>query len=57
MKDFYTALRYYTMSAWMRGYASGLTEEYDEPLRRELLAASDMLEVVWEEYEKVRDAA
>jgi hypothetical protein len=55
MQQFYTALQYYTMSAWMRGFASGLHEDHDEALKRELLKAADLMELVWQEYEKQRE--
>lgn len=55
MQQFHTALQYYTMSAWMRGFASGLHEEYDKTLKRELLKAADLMEWVWDEYEKQKE--
>jgi hypothetical protein len=43
-------LQYFTMAAWMRGYASGLDEHLHETLVYKLNKAADMLDYVWEQY-------
>ena len=45
-------LQYFTMAAWMRGYASGLDEHLHKPLIFKLNKAADMLDAVWEKYTK-----
>ena len=54
--EFYIALGYYTTAAWMRGFASGLNEDHDQALKKEMLRAADLLERVWREYETVRNS-
>ena len=49
-------LQYYTMAAWMRGYADGLDEYSDKKLVHQLTKAADMLDAVWGKYtEEVQD--
>ena len=49
-------LQYYTMAAWMRGYADGLDEYSDKQLVRQLTKAADMLDAVGGKYtEEVQD--
>ena len=52
-------LQYFTMAAWMRGYASGLDEYQDKTLIQKLNKAADMLDAVWgkytEEYNEEKD--
>lgn len=43
-------LQYFTMAAWMRGYAAGLNEYEHESLIYKLKKAADMLDAVWEKY-------
>ena len=43
-------LQYYTMAAWMRGYAAGLDEYEDKSLIYKLRKAADMLDAVWGKY-------
>lgn len=43
-------LHYYTMAAWMRGYAAGLDEYNDKALIHKLLKAADMLDAVFGKY-------
>jgi len=43
-------LQYFTMAAWMRGYADGLDEHEHESLRNKLYKAADMLDAVWGKY-------
>ena len=43
-------LQYFTMAAWMRGYASGLDEYNHESLIYKLNKAADMLDAVWGKY-------
>lgn len=43
-------LQYFTMAAWMRGYASGLDEHLHKPLIYKLNKAADMLDYVWGQY-------
>lgn len=43
-------LQYYTMAAWLRGYAAGLDEYAHESLIYKLKKAADMLDAVWGKY-------
>jgi hypothetical protein len=43
-------LQYFTMAAWMRGYASGLDEYEHRTLVLKLNKAADMLDYVWGKY-------
>ena len=43
-------LQYFTMAAWMRGYASGLDEYQHKTLVHKLNKAADMLDYVWGKY-------
>lgn len=43
-------LQYFTMAAWMRGYASGLDEYEHKSLVFKLNKAADMLDAVWGKY-------
>lgn len=43
-------LQYFTMAAWLRGYASGLNEYEDKTLVFKLNKAADMLDYVWGKY-------
>lgn len=43
-------LQYFTMAAWMRGYAAGLDEYQDKTLVHKLNKAADMLDFVWGRY-------
>ena len=43
-------LQYFTMAAWMRGYAAGLDEYEDKNLIYKLKKAADMLDAVWGKY-------
>jgi hypothetical protein len=43
-------LQYFTMAAWMRGYAEGLDEYEDKNLIYKLKKAADMLDSVWGKY-------
>ncbi len=43
-------LQYFTMAAWMRGYASGLNEYEHQALVAKLNKAADMLDYVWGKY-------
>jgi hypothetical protein len=43
-------LQYFTMAAWMRGYAAGLDEYQDKALIQKLGKAADMLDAVWGKY-------
>ena len=45
-----TKLQYFTMAAWLRGYASGLDEYNDKTLIQKLNKAADMLDYVWGKY-------
>jgi hypothetical protein len=45
-------LQYFTMAAWMRGYASGLDEYQHKVLIAKLNKAADMLDYVWGQYQK-----
>ena len=40
-------LQYFTMAAWMRGYAAGLDEYQDKELIHKLLKAAQMLDAVF----------
>lgn len=40
-------LQYYTMAAWMRGYADGLDEYQDKALILKLRKAAQMLDAVF----------
>ena len=43
-------LQYFTMAAWMRGYAEGLDEYEDKTLIYKLNKAANMLDAVWGKY-------
>jgi hypothetical protein len=43
-------LQYFTMAAWLRGYASGLNEYEHKTLVFKLNKAADMLDYVWGKY-------
>lgn len=43
-------LQYFTMAAWMRGYAAGLDDYQDKALIFKLLKAADMLDAVFGKY-------
>lgn len=43
-------LQYFTMAAWMRGYADGLDEYEDKTLIYKLKKAADMLDAVFGKY-------
>lgn len=43
-------LQYFTMAAWLRGYASGLDEYNHKTLIQKLNKAADMLDYVWGKY-------
>lgn len=43
-------LQYFTMAAWLRGYASGLNEYEHKALVFKLNKAADMLDYVWGKY-------
>lgn len=43
-------LQYFTMAAWMRGYASGLDEYQHKTLIFKLTKAADMLDAVFGKY-------
>jgi len=43
-------LQYFTMAAWLRGYAAGLDEYAHESLIYKLKKAADMLDAVWGKY-------
>ena len=45
-----TKLQYFTMAAWLRGYASGLDDYNDKTLIHKLNKAADMLDYVWGKY-------
>ena len=45
-------LQYYTMAAWMRGYAAGLDEYQDKELVHKLLKAAQMLDAVFAKYQE-----
>ena len=50
-------LQYFTMAAWMRGYASGLDEYEHQALIYKLNKAADMLDAVFSKYteEEIRE--
>ena len=50
-------LQYFTMAAWMRGYASGLDEHEHQALIYKLNKAADMLDAVFSKYteEEIRE--
>jgi hypothetical protein len=43
-------LQYFTMAAWLRGYAEGLDAYQHEALVHKLKKAADMLDYVWGRY-------
>jgi hypothetical protein len=43
-------LQYFTMAAWLRGYAEGLDEDRHDALVHKLKKAADMLDYVWGKY-------
>jgi hypothetical protein len=43
-------LQYFTMAAWMRGYASGLDEHHHRALIHKLNKAADMMDAVFAKY-------
>lgn len=43
-------LQYFTMAAWMRGYASGLDGDLHSTLVYKLNKAADMMDSVWQAY-------
>ncbi len=43
-------LQYFTMAAWLRGYASGLNEYEHKTLVFKLNKTADMLDYVWGKY-------
>ena len=45
-------LQYFTMAAWMRGYASGLDEYQHQSLIAKLNKAADMLDAVFAKYKE-----
>ena len=45
-------LQYFTMAAWMRGYASGLDEYQHQSLIAKLNKAADMLDAVFAKYQE-----
>jgi hypothetical protein len=45
-------LQYFTMAAWMRGYASGLDEYEQKVLIFKLNKAADMLDAVFGKYQE-----
>lgn len=45
-------LQYFTMAAWLRGYASGLGEYEHKTLIHKLNKAADMLDYVWGKYQE-----
>jgi hypothetical protein len=45
-------LQYFTMAAWMRGYATSLDEYQHRSLIFKLNKAADMLDAVWGQYQK-----
>jgi hypothetical protein len=45
-------LQYFTMAAWMRGYASGLDEHDHRTLIFKLNKAADMLDAVFAKYQE-----
>lgn len=49
-------LQYFTMAAWMRGYADGLDGYEHESLKNKLQKAADMLDYVWGKYVEEEEA-
>ena len=45
-------LQYFTMAAWLRGYASGLDEYEHKTLVFKLNKAADMLDTVFAKYQE-----
>jgi hypothetical protein len=45
-------LQYFTMAAWLRGYASGLDEHEHSTLIHKLHKTADMLDAVWGKYQE-----
>lgn len=45
-------LQYFTMAAWMRGYAAGLDAYEDKELIFKLNKAADMMDAVFEKYQE-----
>ena len=45
-------LQYFTMAAWMCGYAAGLDEYQHKLLIAKMNKAADMLDYVWGQYQK-----
>ena len=45
-------LQYFTMAAWMRGYAAGLDEYQHQSLIAKLNKAADMLDAVFAKYQE-----
>lgn len=45
-------LQYFTMAAWLRGYAAGINEQAPETLVIKLNKAADMLDAVWGRYQE-----
>jgi hypothetical protein len=43
-------LQYFTMAAWMRGYASSLDEHLHSALIFKMNKAADMMDAVWSKY-------
>jgi hypothetical protein len=43
-------LQYFTMAAWMRGYASSLDEHLHSALIFKMNKAADMMDAVWGKY-------
>ena len=48
-------LQYFTMAAWMRGYASGLDTYQHEALIHKLTKAAEMLDAVFSKYTDQED--
>ena len=45
-------LQYFTMAAWMRGYASSMDEHRNSALIYKMNKAADMLDAVWGKYQE-----
>jgi hypothetical protein len=45
-------LQYFTMAAWMRGYASSLDQYEHESLKYKMNKAADMLDAVFAKYQE-----
>jgi hypothetical protein len=45
-------LQYFTMAAWMRGYASSLDQYEHEALKYKMNKAADMLDAVFAKYQE-----